>query len=76
MIISPGSLRVFALTSLTVAVFTASIDGSGDILTTVGSSTVLPSSSLPSSLVSETRALVLLAAVSYTHLTLPTILLV
>ena len=54
---SPGSLTPLELTSDTVAVLVASIDGFGDIITTVGSSTVLPSISFPLSLVSDTLLL-------------------
>ena len=54
---SPGSLTPLEFTSETVAVLVASIDGFGEIITTVGSSSVLPSTSLPLSLVSDTLLL-------------------
>ena len=58
---SPKSLIPFELTSDTTAVLVASIIGFGSMVNTVTSSVVLPSVSMPSSLVSDTTPPVLLA---------------
>ena len=52
--VSPGPVFSSELSSKTSAILVASIDGEGDISTTVGSSMVFPSVSSPSSLTSLT----------------------
>ena len=52
--VSPGPVLSSALSSKTSAILVASIEGDGDISTTVGSSIVFPSVSSPSSLTSVT----------------------
>ena len=52
--VSPGPVLSSALSSKTSAILVASIEGDGDISTTVGSSIVFPSVASPSSLTSVT----------------------